>query len=246
MSSSTLHESLKKWISPRYLESPPFFTEESLEEGAVLDDFFLSERLILIERFMNEGAQYQDDCVKLVNGNREVRVNLEEWNSAPKKEKFCFRRIVSGARPGHENDPGFRAYAELGEFLVSPAFARFLFDMTRMLCRVANMGAVRMDRESLLAHHADDFPDRMLSLICYLSRGWKTGFGGELRVSSENGDERLVSPLFGRLVLLKPASGKSHRVEPILPAAGEWLRFCFVSRGKDPRFKLPPAGATYE
>ena len=51
--------------------------------------------------------------------------------------------------------------------------------------------------------------------------------------------KKWISPLFGRLVLLKPASGKSHRVEPILPAAGEWLRFCFVSREKDSRFKLP-------
>ena len=243
---TTLPDSLKEWISPHYLESPPFFTEESLEEGAVLDDFFLSERLILIERFMNEGAQYRNDCVKLVEGNREVRVTLEEWDLTPNEEKFCFRKIVSGARSGYESDPGFRAYQELREFLVSPSFACFLHNMTRMLCRMANMGAVRMDRKSILVSHDDEIPGRMLNLICYLSRGWKAGFGGELRVSSENGDERLVSPLFGRLVLLKPTSGKSHQVEPLQPAAGEWLRFCFVSRGKDPRFKPPLAGGGYE
>lgn len=62
--------------------------------------------------------------------------------------------------------------------------------------------------------HLDQFNqrnNRMITVIIYLNKGWKTGDGGELEIFLKTGETKIIEPIQARCVLFKSAK-LSHRV----------------------------------
>lgn len=229
-------ETLKDWVNPRYLQNLDPFDKDDLEAGVVLDDFLDPARLALVENFMSSEAEYRE-LYRIVDKTDKLgvpEVTREEWQACPPSRRFCFRKLVSGARSGFHESRNYLAYRELWSFFESTLFAYLLAKLTGEIYRPSVWAAISHEQEHFLVPHTDNRADRKLNVIFYLSSGWKENFGGELTLLEDGKRSKSVAPLFNRLVLLKPRKGNEHQVEFLTPEAETWQRFCFVIRCTDP------------
>ena len=73
------------------------------------------------------------------------------------------------------------------------------------------------DKDCFIESHTDGISNgRICVLICYLSRDWEKGMGGELIITDINGDKIEVEPIFGNFVIFNfKEANLEHEVKKV-------------------------------
>ncbi len=213
---------LEQWIQPRHLEADAVDTyseafkahparllsvEDCLPEG-VADSVY---------RFLAREAEYTTSYgLFTARGS----VSEQEWRRSADVERFFKFRKLAGVRPEFRLSRHLVSFMKLRRALIDPRFKGYLERLTGMrLGSCSQPYAHAYGSGDYLRRHDDDFDDRCLTLVLYLSKRWRPELGGAFHMVGGNGNEARLEAGYNTLVLFDVTAKTEHFIAPISPAA---------------------------
>jgi hypothetical protein len=227
-------EELEKWIQPQHLEKDAIDRMKNLPdrrfvEGIVIDNF-LNEKFV--ERFQHvfdEEAMYKS-VYKVYR--TKLPVSEEVFLQTPEQSRFTSLRWLDGVKPEYAMSPNWLTYLKFRNFY-KMFFAHYLNAITGHDLVLEEDFTQSQQFNQYLRKHSDavDRTERVrrICAVLYLSRDWKSEYGGELKMCLEDGRETGIEARCNRIVLFNPTLGSSHYVTRHNEIARDKTRTCHVA-----------------
>jgi len=216
-------QKLGAWIQPQHLEDAALeqYGEAFTSHPArlvVIKDFLQPQMAERLSRFLSSEAEFKAEYgLYSVEG----AVKEEDWLRAKDEDRFFkFGKLV-GTPPQFQTSPNALTYLQFRTTFQRPELKAFFEAISGMPLGASNdFGAHSMTSESLLRPHSDDNRDRQLALVIYLTPGWKSEFGGQLKVTHLDGKTTVVEAEYNSVIAFNVLTHKAHVVEPVRPSNG--------------------------
>ena len=217
-------EGLESWIQPKHLEERRIaeYREAFGSHPArclVVRDLLQPEVAASMHRFLASEAEFTTAYgLYSVNGY----VAEEEWREAADEERFFRFGKLSGIRSQYQLSRNVVRFLQLRAALVDEAFKQLLEQVTGVALGAGTTPyGHRYDAEDYLRVHDDDFEDRCLTLVLYLSKGWKPEFGGALHMIDGHGNEETLEAEYNSIVVFDVTVKAQHFIAPVRAMASE-------------------------
>jgi hypothetical protein len=223
-------DALEPWIDERHLDEGDLTRHRDAFGShparlVLVRDLLRSDAADRLARFVAEDAAFATEYGLYSN---ESGVTREEWEGASDQDRFFRFGKMSGPRPESAFSDGTMAYVRFRKFAGEPAFRGLMEALTGIeLGPTENFGVHAFRAGDYLRDHDDNSGGRRLAFVLYLSPGWTGDLGGELTMVDAGGGVTTVPPAYNSMVVFDATAGSRHRVEPVLPAAGDRARCTF-------------------
>ncbi len=227
-------EEIKKFIQPPHLEKSALEHIKSLSsqefiEGVVIDNFLNEELVDRLQHVIDEEAVYQKHF-KLF-GNKPP-VSEEVFYQAPEETRFLSRRFIAGVKPEYSMSKNWLSYLLFRTFYRS-FFANYLDSITGYELELEADFTHSHQFEHYLKKHTDEVTGgkrkRRICTVLYLSRDWRSEYGGDLIMCMEDGRDKRIEAKCNRVVLFYPTQKSSHYVTRHNEIARDKTRTCHVA-----------------
>ena len=211
-------QKLAAWIQPQHLE------EAALEEYqqaftahpahlVVIRDFLQPEVAERLSRFLSNEAEFRSEHGLY---SIEGAVTEEDWLRADEEDRLFKLGKLVGTPPQFQTSPNAMTYLRFRMTFQRPELKSFFEAISGMpLGASDDFGAHSMTSADLLRPHSDDNRNRQVALVIYLSPGWKTEDGGQLRVTHLDGEETVVEAEYNSMIVFNVLTHSAHVVEPV-------------------------------
>jgi len=211
-------QKLGAWIQPQHLEDAALeqyrkaFTEHPARL-VVIKDFLQPQMAERLSRFLSSEAEFKTEYGLY---SVEAAVKEEDWLHAKDEDRFFkFGKLV-GTPPQFQTSPNALTYLQFRTTFQRPELKEFFEVISGMaLGASSDFGAHSMTSESLLRPHSDDNRNRQLALVIYLTPGWQSEFGGQLKVTHLDGETTLVQAEYNSVIAFNVLTHSAHVVEPV-------------------------------
>jgi hypothetical protein len=211
-------QKLGAWIQPQHLEDAALeqyrkaFTSHPARL-VVIKDFLQPQMAERLSRFLSSEAEFKAEYgLYSVEG----AVKEEDWLRAKDEDRFFkFGKLV-GTPLQFQTSPNALTYLQFRTTFQRPELKAFFEAISGMPLGGSNdFGAHSMTADSLLRAHSDDNRDRQLALVIYLTPGWKSEYGGQLKVTHLDGKTTVVEPDYNSVIAFNVLTHKAHVVEAV-------------------------------
>lgn len=226
-------EQLSKWIQPQHLEKSVLqyirnLSRQELVEGILLDDFLHDKIIDRLQHVIDEEAVYQKHFKTYTD---EAPVSEEVFYQTPEESRFLYRRHINGVKPEYAMSQNWISYLMFKAFFSD--FSSYLEKITGYELELRNSFTHSHQFEHYLKKHSDVAStkkgERRVCIVFYLSRDWKTEYGGFLQMCLANGNEKSIEAKCNRMVLFYPTSETEHYVTRHTEIARDKTRTCHVA-----------------
>jgi hypothetical protein len=206
---------LDEWIDPRLL-SPGARDEARRSFATDRDRLLVVDHLLREERFQTLARCFRDHLVwrqehKLYRTAGFVKA--EVWAAAPVEDRFLTNDFAVGPRPGSRESEDYRAHCRFVQLLGSPAFARFLAEITGSdLGPCDGIRVKAFSADHFLRPHSDADPARALCGVLYTSPAWPREDRGAFEIHWNGVCTRTVPYRPNRLLVFDPHAGHEHAI----------------------------------
>ncbi len=209
---------LRRWIQPQHLEAEAraAYREELRSHPTrrlVLKSFLRDSRVAPIHRLFSEEAHFESS---LGLYSAYGYVSREVWLQAEEKDRFFKYGRLAGILPGFELSRNLAGFLKLRAALVDSRFRDYLAEVTGLRLSAGTMPhGHSYSSTDFLKCHDDDDRDRLLTLVLYLSKGWRPEYGGALHLLDRAGREEKVEAEYNSLVLFDVTAKTQHYIAPV-------------------------------
>lgn len=149
----------------------------------------------------------------------------QHWREAEESDRFYSIGRLAGAQPEFQLSANAVHYLKLRSAVRDPRFGVFLEQITGIpLSGLANPHVNAFEVGDCLKVHNDAVGPRRLAIIFYLSRDWRSDFGGALHMLNEDGSEEKIEAEYNSFVVFDVTVSSRHYIAPIEAAAGDRSR----------------------
>jgi hypothetical protein len=221
---------LRPWIDERHLDERTLagYRDAFSEDPAkmlLISDFLRPEVASRLAGFLADDAEFSPEYgLYSVDGG----VNPERWEAAAERDRFFrFEKLRNVKAEAALTDTAL-TYMRFRAFVTEPAFRELFEAMSGLALGPSDdFGAHAFHVGDFLLDHDDANKDRRLALVMYLTPGWRSEYGGALRMEDPQGNARRFDASFNGLAVFDTLAGTTHRVEPVLEPAGDLARRTF-------------------
>jgi len=216
-------QKLESWIQPQHLEDSALeqyrkaFTSHPARL-VVIKNFLQPQMAERLSQFLSSEAEFKAEYgLYSVEG----AVKEEDWLRAEDEDRFFKYGKLVGTPPQFQTSPNALTYLQFRTTFQRPQLKAFFEAISGMPLGASNdFGAHSMTSESLLRPHSDDNRDRQIALVLYLTPGWKSEFGGQLKVTHMDGKTTVVEAEYNSVIAFNVLTHKAHVVEPVRQSNG--------------------------
>lgn len=223
---------IRRWIQPQHLDPAALadlarqFSERP-ERYVAVNDFLAVDRLAQIRAALLEDGEVET-AYKLFGD--EEPTTKERFEAAAESRRFICENRYVGPRRGREMAPSVLQEALFRMEMRGAGYRAWLSAIAgETIGATETIILNKMAPGHMLGWHNDAINQRKLCAVLYLHEDWRPEYGGRLLMRRRDGGLDAIEPLCNRLVVFAPTVESVHRVEPIDPAVGDWLRLNYTA-----------------
>ncbi len=219
---------LHAWIQAQHLTEPALlqFRKSFQRHPArllILRDFLQESAADRLARFLHKEAEFQPKYG--LYSAEEVAATKENWLRAEEEDRFFRSSMLTRVPEKYKLSPNTITYLRFRRDFQDPNLREFFERLSGLSLSTSNSFACHaMNSGDFLKVHDDNYANRRLALVIYLTPGWESRFGGALTMVSAEGHQTRIEAEYNSLVVFDVTAGSKHFIEPITAHAGNRAR----------------------
>jgi len=186
-------------------------------------DFLQESVADRLAKFLRQEAEFQRKYG--LYSSEEVAASEEDWLRADEGDRFFRASMLAGVPEKYKLSPNTVMYLRFRRYFQEPNLREFFQRLSGLNLGTSNSFACHsMNTGDFLKVHDDNFGNRRLALVIYLTPGWESRFGGALTVVSAEGHQTRIEAEYNSLVIFDVTARSKHFIEPITEHAGSIAR----------------------
>ena len=226
---------LASWVQPQHFQEDALrryraaFSEHPARM-LVVRNIFREEVATRLGHFITAEAQFETlyGLHSAAQADRYGLPNVTEkqWLEAPKQDRFFKPRKFVRIDPERKITPSLVSFLKFQADFNRPGFKGWFEEVTGLSFepKTATVHSFIMRQGDCLGWHDDTHINYLLAFVFYLADGWQPEFGGALYMRDPAGNMTQVEAEYNSLVIFQVESNTTHRIAPIVAAAGDQVR----------------------